>query len=406
MNKKIVVTGINAITSLGLDLNETWSNLLKGKSGVKNITLFDTSESDTKIAAQLPDNFDEYSSGFVKKRISKQMTRATKMGLVCAKETINQYNLDFSKLDKSRCGVVMGVVSTGNKSNGTDANYRNSIVKNMNNAMSAWIALEYKLEGPNYTIATACSSSAHAIGSAYDMIQNNRADLVIVGGADSTINKEEIKGFNAIFALSTANENPEKACKPFSKNRDGFVVGEGAGIMILESEEHAKARNAEILAEIADYALTCESYNIMAPQKDGEGMAKTINLALKNADIEPEKIDYINAHGTSTTLNDMYETMAIKKVFGEHSRELAISSTKSMIGHTIGAAGVIEAIITIKTINSGIITPTINYEKPDPDLDLDYIPNKPRESEVNYAVSNSFAFGGHNSSIVIKKYDI
>ncbi len=406
MSNKIVVTGINAITSLGLDFHETWSNLLKGKSGVKKITLFDTSENDTKIAAELPDNFDEYSSQFVKKRITKQMTRATKMCLVCAKKAVDQYNIDFEKLDKSRCGVVMGVVSTGNSSTETGTNDRNAIVKNMNNAMSAWIALEYKLEGPNYTISTACSSSAHAIGAAYDMIKNNRADLVIVGGADSTVNKEEINGFNAIFALSTENENPEKASKPFTKNRDGFVIGEGAGIIILESEEHAKARNAEIIAEIADYALTCESYNIMAPQKDGEGMAKTMRLALANAGVSPEKIDYINTHGTSTTLNDMYETKAIKKVFGDHAYKLAISSSKSMIGHTIGAAGVIEAIITINTIKTGIVTPTINYDEPDPELDLDYVPNKPREKEVNYAVSNSFAFGGHNSSIVIKKYEI
>jgi 3-oxoacyl-[acyl-carrier-protein] synthase II len=235
------------------------------------------------------------------------------------------------------------------------------------------------------------------------MIRHGMADIVIVGGADSIINKEEIEGFNEIYALSAENDNP-KASKPFTKNRDGFVIGEGAGIIILESEESALKRNAEIHAEIKGYATTSEGYNIMAPMKDGEGIALTIEKALTNAGISKEDVDYINAHGTSTTLNDRYETMAIKRVFGEGAYKIPVSSTKSMIGHTIGAAGVIELIVTIMSLKTGILTPTINYDEPDPELDLDYVPNTARNKDIKCALSNSFAFGGHNAVVVVKKY--
>ena len=274
----------------------------------------------------------------------------------------------------------------------------------MNNAIPAWIALKYNLQGPNFTVSTACSSSAYAITLGYDLIKNNNADLVIVGGADSTLNPEEISGFNNLYALSTVNEKPEKASKPFSKDRDGFVIGEGAGILILESLESAQKRNAKIHAEIVGHANTCEAYNIIAPMKNGEGMAKTIELAIKNSGIKKEDIDYINAHGTSTELNDRFETMAIKKVFGEYAYKIPVSSSKSMIGHTIGGAGAIESIITIMSINNELLTPTINYDIPDPELDLDYVPNNSKSHKINYALSNSFAFGGHNSTIVFKKY--
>jgi 3-oxoacyl-[acyl-carrier-protein] synthase II len=236
------------------------------------------------------------------------------------------------------------------------------------------------------------------------MIRNDQADLVIVGGADSIVNFEEIEGFNSLYAISVENDPPEKASKPFSKNRDGFVIGEGAGILILESETSAKKRNAVIYAEIAGYAITSEGYNIMAPMKDGEGMAFTMEKALHHAGIYKEEVDYINAHGTSTELNDRYETMAIKRVFGEQAYKIPVSSSKSMLGHTIGAAGAIEGIITILSIQTGILSPTINLDQPDPDLDLDYVPNKSREKEVNVALSNSFGFGGHNATLVFRKY--
>ena len=270
--------------------------------------------------------------------------------------------------------------------------------------MSAWISLEYQLLGPNFAINTACASSANAMAFGYDMIHNNQADIIIAGGADSIINKEEIQGFNALYALSINNDPPEKASKPFSVDRDGFIIGEGAGVIILESEESANRRGATIYAELAGYGISSEGYNIMAPMKDGKGMAYTIEKALKSTGISKEEVDYINAHGTSTELNDRYETLAIKQVFGEQAYNIPISSSKSMLGHTIGAAGTIEGIVTILSIYHDIVTPTINLDHPDPDLDLDYIPNTSRSKKVQVALSNSFGFGGHNATLVFRKY--
>ena len=403
MNNKVVVTGINIITSLGLDLESSWSNLIEGKNGVKRITLFDPEGLQTQIAAQLPDSFEEYSTEYVKKRMADQTTRVTKMAYVCAKEAVIKSGIDFESTDRSRCAVILGVVSTGNTTAEKGTTSKNRVLKSMNNSMSAWISLEYKLWGPNFTVSSACSSSAYAIGIAYEMIKSGAADIIITGGADSAINREEIDGFNELYALSV-NNNPEKACCPFSRDRDGFVIGEGAGIIILESEKSALNRNAKIYAELAGYALTSEAYNIMAPMKDGEGISHTIENAIKNSSVKPEDVEYINAHGTSTTLNDKYETMAIKKVFGDLAYKIPVSSTKSMIGHTIGAAGAIEGVVTIMSMNNSIITPTIHLDIPDPELDLDFVPNKARKQVINCALSNSFAFGGHNASLVFKKY--
>ncbi len=404
MNKKIVVTGFNMLTALGLDWEETWKNIQAGKSGVKKISLFDASENQTQIAAELPTEFTEKSTSVIKKRLSKQMTRVTQMSYVCAVEAVEKHNVDFDQVNKKRVGVILGVVNTGDSSTEKGTSSKNLILKRMNNAMSAWIGMRYNIEGPNYTTSSACSSSAFAIALGYDAIKAGRADMMIVGGADSIINKEEIDGFNEIYALSLANDTPEKASCPFSKNRDGFVIGEGAGIMILESEESAKARGAKIYAELADYAFTNESYNIMAPKPDGEGMADTMELAISNAGISKDEVSYINTHGTSTMLNDMYETQAIKKVFGDKANKIPVSSTKSMTGHTIGAAGAIEGILSVLAIKDGIIPPTINYDEPDPELDLDYVPNKARKQDLNVVISNSFAFGGHNATLVFKKY--
>jgi 3-oxoacyl-[acyl-carrier-protein] synthase II len=404
MAKKVVVTGLNMITALGLDWEETWKNIQEGKSGIKKISLFDASDNQTQIAGELPVEFTEKSSEIIKKRIAKQMTRVTQMSYICAIEAIEKHHIDLDQLNKKRVGVILGVVNTGDSSSEQGTNSKNLILKRMNNAMSAWIGMHYNIEGPNFTTSSACSSSAFAIALGFDTIKAGRADMMIVGGADSIINKEEIDGFNEIYALSVANDTPEKASCPFSKNRDGFVIGEGAGILILESEESAKARGAKIYAELADYAFTNESYNIMAPKPDGEGMADTIELALQNAGIAKSEVSYINAHGTSTMLNDMYETQAIKKVFGEKAYNIPVSSTKSMTGHTIGAAGAIEAIISVLALHDGIIPPTINYDEPDPELDLDYVPNKARKQDLNVVLSNSFAFGGHNATLVFKKY--
>lgn len=404
MANKVVVTGFNIISALGLDWEENWKSIQEGKSGVNRISLFDASENQTQIAAELPSEFTNKSTEFIKKRLAKQMTRVTRMSYVCAVEAIEKHNIDFEQMNKKRVGVIMGVVNTGDSSTETGTSPKNMIIKRMNNAMPAWIGMRYNIEGPNFTTSSACSSSAFAIALGYDTIKSGRADMMIVGGADSIINKEEIEGFNEIYALSVQNDHPEKASCPFSKERDGFVIGEGAGIMILESEESAKKRGAKIYAEFADYAFTNESYNIMAPKPDGEGMADTMEMAIENAGISKEEVGYINAHGTSTMLNDQFETQAIKKVFGQGAYNIPVSSTKSMTGHTIGAAGAIEGIISVLAIKDGILPPTINYDDPDPELDLDYVPNKARKQEIKVALSNSFAFGGHNATLVFKRY--
>jgi len=404
MAGKVVITGLGIVSSLGLDLETTWSNLVAGRSGIGYITLFDASENQTRIAGEIPSAFEEHYKQYIKKRAASQMTRVTKMCLVAAKDAVNHAGIDFEQMDKSRCSVIMGVVNTGNSSVEVDTTPQNTVFKSMSNAMSAWISLDYQLMGPNYSINTACASSAYALAHGYEMIRNNQADVVIAGGADSIINKEEIAGFNALYALSVQNDPPEEASKPFAADRDGFVIGEGAGVIILESEESAKRRNATIYAELAGYGLSSEGYNIMAPMKDGAGMAFTMNKALQFTGILPDEVDYINAHGTSTELNDRYETLAIKRVFGERASQIPISSSKSMLGHTIGAAGTIEGIITTLTVYHGIITPTINLVNADPDLDLDYVPHTSRNKEVKIALSNSFGFGGHNATLVFRKY--
>jgi 3-oxoacyl-[acyl-carrier-protein] synthase II len=404
MDEKVLVTGINIISSLGLTMDENWQNLINGNSGIKKISLFNAENLDTQIAGQVSEKFEEYSQTFIRKRLRKQMTRVSRMCLTATKAAIEEHNIPLSDYDPERCAVILGIVNPANSSVEQDTTEKNTILKGMNNSLSAWISLEYGFEGPNYTIATACASSAYAIANGYDLIKQNKADLVIVGGADSTINPEEIKGFNSLYALSTNNLNPEKASCPFSANRDGFVIGEGAGILILEKESSAKKRNAKVYAELAGYALTSEAFNIMSPKTDGQGMAKTMEKALAHANINKSEIDYINAHGTSTTLNDLYESLAIENVFGAHAENILVSSSKSMLGHTIGAAGGIEAAITVNSIFNKLVHPTINLEQHDPQLKLDYVPNEKRILDIRCALSNSFAFGGHNSTLVFKKY--
>lgn len=403
MPREVVVTGMGMITSLGLSLEENWKNLCEGKSGVTRITSFDVSKCVTQIAARVPEDFEELSRKYIRKRAAGQMTRVTRMCVTAAKMAVEDAAIDFEKADRSRCCVIIGVVNTGNSSVEQGTTLQNTVFKSMSNSMPAWISLEYQLTGPSFAVNTACASSAYALSLGLEMIRTGQVDVALVGGADSIINPEEIRGFNALYALSTANEVPEQASQPFSKDRDGFVIGEGSGMLVLEEKSNALLRGAKIYAEVAGYALTSEGYNIMAPLTDGEGMARTMQLAIKNAGLTPENIDYINAHGTSTELNDRYETMAIKKVFGERAYRIPVSSSKSMIGHTIGAAGAVEAIITTLALDRGVIPPTINYHCPDPDLDLDYVPNVSRQAKIRCALSNSFGFGGHNATIVLKK---
>jgi 3-oxoacyl-[acyl-carrier-protein] synthase II len=365
--------------------------------------LFDASDLSTRIAGELPAEFPDYSRQYCKKFVAKQMGRATWICYVSVKEMVARCGIDFEKFDKTRCAVIMGAVDTGHSSIYEGVGEKYWIVQTMGNAMPAWVSLEYGLEGRSYTIATACASAAYAIAHAYELIAKDQADAVIVGGASAIINPEHVGGFGDLYALSVRNDAPEKASRPFSVDRDGFVIGEGSGVMILESEESAKSRDAKIQVELAGYALTSEAYNIMSPLKDGSGMAATMSRALKHAGVSPDEVDYINAHGTSTPTNDAAETLAIKKVFGEDAYKIPISSAKSMIGHTVSAGAGIEAIITILSIENGILTPTINYNA-DPELDLDYVPNEARKHDVNVALSNSFGFGGHNATLVLRKY--
>lgn len=402
---KVVVTGVNIISSLGLNVEENWNNILKGTSGVRRITLFDPSEEETQVAAEVNSKrLEHLSLQHIRKRSAKQMTRVTQMGYVCAKELIEKSGIDFDQYDKSRCAVILGVVTTGNSSVEKGTTSRNMIIKGMNNALGAWIAMNYGLQGPNYSIATACSSSAYAIAQGCELIRSGRADMALVGGADSTINPEEISGFNQLYALSTENDRPKKASKPFSKDRSGFVIGEGAGLLVLESESSAKKRNAQIYAEVSGYGLMNEAYNIMTPRADGKGMAQSIEQAIQDAGIQKQDVDYINAHGTSTIQNDLYETMAIKDVFGQKAYHVPVSSIKSMLGHTIGAAGGIETIVTALSIHHNMLPPTINLDNPDPDLDLDYVANQYRRVHISKALVNSFGFGGHNATLVLNDY--
>lgn len=401
---KIVVTGVGAVTPVGETAEKMWTSILEGKSGIHKITNFDASECDTQIAGEVSGDFEERGKEFIPRRTRKQMTRTTRMALVAAEEAIKDSGIDESDIDKKRIGVIMGVIDTTYGEKEREESELNMVVKRMPNAPSAWITILHGYEGVNFNVSSACASSAYSISIAASLIQSGLYDVVIAGGADSTITPDGIKGFNQIMALSTRNDDPETACRPFSKSRDGFVMGEGSGILVLETEESAKKRNARIYGELAGFAFTSEASGITAPKADGVGMAQTMEMALENAKVQKEDVDYINAHGTSTNLNDKYETMAVKEVFKDHAKELCISSTKSMTGHTLGAAGAIEAIITLFAIKEQIAPPTINYEEPDEELDLDYVPNKPKSRDIHVALSNSFGFGGHNGTLVFKKY--
>ncbi len=406
--KKVVVTGLGLITSLGSNLGSSWNALIEGRSGVGHITLFDAKNFRTKIAAQLPgEEFESLCKQRIKKRIANQMTRPTKMSLITAQMAVEDACLDLSAFDPKRCGIFIGSAGSdfpAKEMAAVDTFDAVKIVKSMANAPPAWISLYYNLEGPSMTLSTACSSAGYAMRIAYDNIAMGICDLSITGGTSGSILPEYISGFSDMMALSQNNENPEAASCPFDKKRDGFVMGEGAGMLILESEQSAKARGAKIYAEIKRPALLSEGYNIVSPQKGGLGMSACMELALTQAGVNTEEVGYINAHGTSTPLNDLYETQAIKRLFNQHSKKLYVSSSKSMIGHCLGAAGGVEAVITCKAIEESILPPTINLNDPDPELDLNYVPNKAINKEIKVALSNSFAFGGHNAVVPFLKF--
>lgn len=411
MKRRVVVTGIGCITPLGAGLNTFWEALLAGKSGIDYITRFDTTDYPTKVAAEVKDFVPE---NYIDKKEVKKMDRFTQFAVAASQMAVENAELKLQDIDSEKFGVILGSGIGGIetledqhgrlKEKGAKRVSPFFIPMMISNLGAGYVSIALGAKGPNTTIVTACASSTNAIGEAFKIIQRGDADLMITGGMEASITPLSIAGFCSMKAMSTHNEEPQKASRPFDINRDGFVMGEGAGILLLEDLDHAIKRGAKIYAEVVGYGMSADAHHITAPSPDGEGAARSMVNALRDAGISYEEIDYINAHGTSTPYNDKFETMAIKSVFKEHAKELVVSSTKSMTGHLLGAAGSIEAIACIMAIRESKVPPTINLENPDPELDLDYVPNKYRERVVDYALSNSLGFGGHNATIIFKKY--
>ena len=409
--KRVVITGLGAVTPIGIGRDKYWNSLLKGKSGIDYITRFDTEKYDTKIGAEIKDFSPE---DFMDRKEARRMDRFTQYAIVGTSLALEDGDIKLEKLDKERMAVVIGSGIGGMETlekehsklleRGPKRVSPLFIPMMISNMAPGQISMVYGIKGPSFAITTACASSTHAIGESFRMIQRGIADLIITGGSEGAITPISLAGFNSMKALSTRNEEPTKASRPFDKERDGFVIGEGAGILILEELNHALDRGATIYGEIIGYGATSDAYHITAPDPEAEGAKRAMELALKDGKVHFSNIDYINAHGTSTYYNDKLETLAIKKAFKEHAYNLAISSTKSMTGHLLGAAGGIEAIATILAIKEGIIPPTINYENPDESCDLNYTPNILIKRDIKYAISNSLGFGGHNASILLKKY--
>ena len=411
MKKRVVITGMGAITPLGNHVDSFWKNIREGKSGIDKITRFDTEAFDTQIAAEVK-NFDP--QDFMDKKEAKRMDRFTQYAMAASKMAIQQAGLDFCKENAQRFGVILGTGVGGIETLENQAHILHTkgpgrvspffVPMMIGNMAADQISIAFGAKGMNSTVVTACASGTNAIGEAYRAICHGYADVIITGGTEAAITPLSLAGFSSMKALSRRNEDPRTASRPFDLERDGFVLGEGAGILILESYEHAKDRGAGILAEMAGYGLTADAYHITAPAPEGEGGARAMKEALDDAGMAPEEIDYINAHGTSTPYNDKEETAGIRSVFGDYAGKLAVSSTKSMTGHLLGAAGGIEAIILVKAIEDQFIPATINYTTPDPECDLDYVPNRGRNAKVNAALSNSFGFGGQNACVLIKKF--
>ena len=409
--KRVVITGLGAVTPIGIGRDKYWNSLLRGKSGIDYITRFDTEKYDTKIGAEIKDFSPE---DFMDRKEARRMDRFTQYAIVGTSLALEDGDIKLEKLDKERMAVVIGSGIGGMETlekehsklleRGPKRVSPLFIPMMISNMAPGQISMVYGIKGPSFAITTACASSTHAIGESFRMIQRGIADLIITGGSEGAITPISLAGFNSMKALSTRNEEPTKASRPFDKERDGFVIGEGAGILILEELNHALDRGATIYGEIIGYGATSDAYHITAPDPEAEGAKRAMELALKDGKVHFSNIDYINAHGTSTYYNDKLETLAIKKAFKEHAYNLAISSTKSMTGHLLGAAGGIEAIATILAIKEGIIPPTINYENPDESCDLNYTPNILIKRDIKYAISNSLGFGGHNASILLKKY--
>ena len=408
MNNRVVITGMGIVTPLGSSLDEFWKGLLSGQSGVGPITRFDTSAYPTRIAAEVK-NFEPFD--IIDKKEARRMDLSEQYAVVASEHAIKDAALDLKAIDLDRCGVVIGSgiggISTFEKQHRlleTSGPGRVSpffIPMMIIDMCAGLVSIRYGFRGPNYATVSACASSAHAISDAYRIIQRGEADVMIAGGAEATITPTALAGFCQAKALSTRNDEPHRASRPFDKDRDGFVMGEGSAIMILESLEHATARGARICAEMRGASSTADAYHITAPHPEGYGARKSIEFALKDAGITADEVDYVNTHGTSTGLGDISEIKALKEVLGEHAYKIPINSTKSMIGHLLGAAGAIELVVCTKSIMEQTIHPTANLDQPDPECDLDFVPGEKRAVTINHAISNSFGFGGHNVTLVV-----
>lgn len=414
MNKRgVVVTGMGVVTPVGLTVEEFWQSLLAGKSGAGKITYFDASSYDTQIACELK-GFDPLK--YIDKKTAQRVDPFTQYAMAAAQMAIIDADINFDQSDRERIGVIIGSgiggMWTYHKQQetlySTGGPHRISpffIPMLIADIAAGRIAMVYGLKGPNYATTSACATSSHAIGDACMLIQRGTADVMVAGGAEAVICPMGVGGFNAMRALSTRNDEPEKASRPFDAQRTGFVMGEGGGVLILEELEHAKNRGAKIYAELSGIGFTADAYHITEPAPGGEGAVRSMRDCIRDAHLQPTEVDFINAHGTSTYYNDRSETAAIKTLFDGHAYKLFINSTKSMIGHLLGAAGAVEAVATVMTIMTGKIHPTINQEFPDPDCDLNYVPNSAVEHDVNVAITNTFGFGGHNASLLFRKYE-
>jgi 3-oxoacyl-[acyl-carrier-protein] synthase II len=409
MKRRVVVTGLGVVTSLGRAVDTFWDRILRGESGVGPITLFDVSGFRVQFAGEVPWNAE--AENIANPKELRRLDRFTQFAMAAAADAVSDSGLDFSKEDPFRCGVVIGSGIGGLSEfesqherllhKGVDKVSPFTIPKLMVNSGSGHVSSMYGIKGPNFAVATACASAANSIGDALRAIQYGDADIMVTGGSEAALTPMGLAGFQNMRALSFRSDEPQKASRPFDMHRDGFVLAEGAGVVVLEELEHARGRGARIYGELMGYGASGDAGHITQPDDEGRGAARAMSMALADAGLNADRVQYVNAHGTSTPLGDKAETVAVKRVFGNHARRLAISSTKSQLGHTLGASGGIELVVCALTINRGVISPTINLENPDPDCDLDYTPNVARDATVDVAMSNSFGFGGHNASLIL-----
>ncbi len=408
MKRRVVVTGLGAVTSLSCRVDDLWNRILKGESGIHAIRLFDTAQHKVKFGGDI---YDWSTGDYVSAKEAKRIDRFTQFAMVAGIDAVKDSGLDFSKEQPFRSGVILGSGIGGLHEietqverllhKGPDKVSAFTIPKLMINAASGHLSIQYGLRGPNYAVATACASATNAIGDALKSIQYDDADIMITGGTEAAITPMGIAGFANMRALSERNDDPPRASRPFDRDRDGFVLSEGAGMLVFEELEHARARGARIYAEVLGYGASADGSHITQPDEAGTGAGRAMDRALVDGQLDPSAIGYINAHGTSTPLGDAAETVAIKRVFGEHAKTLSVSSTKSQLGHLLGASGGVELVLTVLALRDNLIPPTINLDNPDPKCDLDYTPKQPRERRLQAAMSNSFGFGGHNASIIV-----